>query len=66
VVNSGTTVALKWPIYPAGFVIQSTTNLAPPAAWNNLSNLVATVTNDQNYVVLNATNCNQFFRLQRP
>jgi hypothetical protein len=66
VVNSGTNVALTWPIYPAGFVIQSTTNLAPPAAWNNLSDLVATVTNDQNYVVLNATNRNQFFRLQRP
>ena len=64
--RSGTNVILQWPVYPAGFVIQSTTNLAPPVVWNSLSNLVATVTNNQNYVVLNATNRNQFFRLQRP
>jgi hypothetical protein len=66
VVKSGTNVALKWPIYPTGFVVKSTTNLVPPVVWNSLSNLVATVTNGQNYVVLNATNRNQFFRLQRP
>jgi hypothetical protein len=66
IVKSGTNVVLKWPIYPTGFVVKSTTNLAPLAAWNSLSNLVATVTNNQNYVVLNATNRNQFFRLQRP
>jgi hypothetical protein len=66
VVKSGTNFFFKWPVYPAGFVIQSTTNLAPPVVWNSLSNLVATVTNNQNYVVLNATNRNQFFQLQRP
>jgi hypothetical protein len=66
VVKSGTNIFLKWPVYPAGFVVQSTTNLAPPVVWNSLSNLVATVTNNQNYVILNATNRNQFFRLQRP
>lgn len=66
VAGSGTNIVLNWPIYPTGFVIQSTANLTPPAAWNSLSNLVATVTNRQNYVILNATNGDQFFRLQRP
>jgi hypothetical protein len=66
IVKSGTNVALKWPIYPTGFVVKSTTNLASPVVWNSLSNLVTTVTNNQNYVVLNVTNRNQFFRLQRP
>jgi hypothetical protein len=66
VVKSGTNIVLKWPVYPAGFVIQSTTNLAPPAVWNTLSKLVTTVTNNQNYVVLNVTNGCQFFRLRRP
>ena len=66
VAKSGINVVLKWPIYPTGFVVKSTTNLAPPVVWNSLSNLVTTMTNNQNYVVLNATNGNQFFRLQRP
>ena len=66
IVKSGTNIALRWPIYPTGFVVKSTTNLVPPVVWNSLSNLVTTVTNNQNYVVLNATNGNQFFRLQRP
>ncbi len=66
VVKSGTNIVLKWPIYPTSFVIQSTTNLTPPAAWNSLSNLVVPVTNNQNNAVLTATNRNQFFRLQRP
>jgi hypothetical protein len=66
VTGSGANIVLNWPIYPSGFVLQSTTNLAPPAVWNSLSNLVAMVTNNQNYMVLNGTNGNQFFRLQRP
>ena len=66
VVKSGTNVAFRWPIYPTGFVIQSTTNLAPPVIWNSLTNLVVTATNNQNYAVLNATNGSQFFRLRRP
>jgi hypothetical protein len=65
-VESGTNIVIQWPAYPTGFIIQTTTNLAPPVVWNSLSNLVATVTNGQNYVVLNATNRSQFFRLWQP
>jgi hypothetical protein len=32
--ESGTNIVLQWPIYPAGFVLQAATNLAPPVVWN--------------------------------
>jgi hypothetical protein len=65
IVKSGTNIALKWPIYPMGFILQSATNLNPLVSWGT-NNPVPVVTNNQNYVVLIATNRNQFFRLQRP
>jgi hypothetical protein len=65
-VKAGKNLVLNWPIYPTGFVLQSATNLAPPAIWNSLSIPAATVTNNQNYAVLSGTNGHQFFRLQRP
>jgi len=62
---SGTNTTLSWPIYPAGFVLESTTNLTAPIFWStNYPSPV--VTNNQNWVVLNATNHIQFFRLWRP
>jgi hypothetical protein len=60
----GTNVVLKWPIYPAGFVLQAATNLAAPV-WNT-NNPTPAVTNSQNCVMLGATNGSQFFRLWRP
>jgi len=61
-----TNAAFSWPVYPAGFTLESATNLASPAVWttNNIPPLV--VTNSQNYILLNATNANRFFRLRRP
>ena len=64
--NAGPNMVLNWPIYPTGFVLQTATNLGPSAAWSSLNNLVTTVTNQQNYAVLDGTNRNQFFRLWRP
>ena len=64
IARSGTNVVLKWPIYPAGFVLQAATNLAAPV-WNT-NNPAPSVTNNQNYVVLNVTNRNRFFQLWRP
>ena len=64
IARSGTNVVLKWPIYPAGFVLQSATNLAAPV-WNT-NNPAPAVTNNQNSVVVGATNGSQFFRLRRP
>jgi hypothetical protein len=64
IASSGTNVVLKWPIYPAGFVLQAATNLAAPV-WNT-NNPAPAVTNSQNCVTLGATNGSQFFRLRRP
>lgn len=60
----GTNVVLTFPIYPAGFTIESTTDLLS-ATWttNNLPPPV--LTNGQNYIFLNPTNPAQFFRLRR-
>ena len=65
VAKSGTNVVLNWPIYPMGFILESTTNLISPILWNTNSP-APIVTNNQNYVVLNVTNANQFFRLWCP
>ncbi len=65
VLKSGGTVAVTWPVYPAGFVLQSAGDLTPPPAWST-NNPAPLVTNNQNVVLLNATNADQFFRLQRP
>ena len=64
VARSGANVILIWPIYPAGFVLQAATNLAAPV-WNT-NNPAPAVTNNQNSVVVGATNISQFFRLWRP
>ena len=62
--KSGTNTTLTWPVYPAGFVVESATNLIAPVWINNLPS--PTVTNNMNNVKLNATNPSQFFRLRRP
>jgi hypothetical protein len=66
ITNAGPNVALSWPVYPAGFLVESTTNLISSAVWsaNNIPSPI--VTNSQNYILLNATNADQFFRLRRP
>jgi hypothetical protein len=63
--KSGDSIAVSWPVYPDGFVLQSAADLTPPVAWST-NNPAPLVTNHQNVVWLNATNANQFFRLQRP
>ena len=63
--GSGTNFTLSWPVYPAGFVVESTSGLSPPD-WSANNLPPALVTNSQNYLLLNATNASQFFRLQRP
>jgi hypothetical protein len=65
VAASGTNIALEWPVYPAGFLVESTTNLSPPVNWNT-NPPSPVLTNGQNYIFLNTTNSGQFFRLHRP
>jgi hypothetical protein len=63
--KSGTNILISWPVYPDGFVLQMATNLASSVAWNT-NNPAPVVTNNQNVVLLNATNGSHFFRLRRP
>lgn len=65
VAKSGTNIVLNWPVYPTGFILESTTNLISPILWST-NNPAPIVTNNQNYMVLSVTNANQFFRLRRP
>lgn len=58
-------ISVSWPVYPDGFVLASTTNLAAPVMWST-NNPAPVVTNNQNVVALNMTNAAQFFRLRRP
>jgi Subtilase family len=62
ITSSVTGPAIIWPLYPAGFSIETATNLLSPG-WNT-NNLPAPVINGtQNYLLLNPTNPAQFFRL---
>jgi hypothetical protein len=62
----GMNIALTFPIYPDEFLVESTTNLLPPIVWRTNSLSPPIFTNGQNYILLNATNSTQFFRLRRP
>jgi hypothetical protein len=66
VTNDGTNTALTFPIYPAGFVVETTTNLSSPVNWSTNDLPQAIFTNNQNYILLDATNSAQFFHLRRP
>jgi hypothetical protein len=63
--QSGPNLAISWPVFPDGFIVEATTNLATPN-WIELTNFIPVVTNSQNQVVLGTTNQYQFFRLRMP
>jgi hypothetical protein len=61
---TGTNVVLTWPIYPTGFILESTASLSP-ANWS--TNLPAPVVNNgTNQVTVSTANSATFFRLRRP
>ena len=62
----GDHLELTWPVYPAGFGVQSAAVPAPGFAWPTNVLLAATVTNQQNLLRLNPTNAPRFFRLVSP
>jgi hypothetical protein len=66
IAESGTNVTLAWPVYPAGFFVEATTNLIPPLVWETNDVPASVVTNNQNYILFDAANQNEFFRLRRP
>ena len=57
---------VSWPLAPAGFQLQSATDLGPPTAWSNVTAAVSVDTNAyRNVVLIPNTGGNQFFRLER-
>lgn len=64
ITGTETNVTLRWPVYPDGFRLQSTTNLAV-GSWATLTNVPALSTGT-NAMTLPTTNGTQFFRLKRP
>jgi len=62
--HTGTNSILAWPVYPAGFCVEATTNLSAPT-WSN-NNFSATFTGSTNILTLPMTNAAQFFRLRSP
>jgi hypothetical protein len=61
----GTNATLSWPVYPAGYVVETETNLQS-GAWATNGVLSIAVTNGTNQVQFPGTNGSQFFRLRRP
>lgn len=60
----GKKATISWPVYPAGFVLESASNPYPSADWS-IVNVIPVVTNNQNIVVLDASQGNRSFRLHR-
>lgn len=63
--RSGNSTTLTWPIYPAGFEVEGTTNLSSPN-WSTNGLPPASITNNRNSLLLSPTNAYQFFRLREP
>ncbi len=61
---SGGNVVLTWPIYPAGFLLESSPVVGSNTGWSGV-NIAPVVTNNQNSVMVNSSG-SQFFRLWRP
>ncbi|HSY74070.1 MAG TPA: hypothetical protein VK810_01255, partial [Dongiaceae bacterium] len=66
IAKSGTNISLSWPVYPAGFVVEATTNLSPPQIWSTNNVPPPAVTNSQNVILLSTTGAARFFRLREP
>ena len=63
--KSGADLILTWPVYPAGFRVEATTNLLS-SVWSADGLASSVVTNRINSLPLNPTNAQQFFRLREP
>lgn len=63
--KSATNLNLSWPVYPAGFAVESATNLSSPV-WRTNGVPAAVFTNGQNAVSIPMTNAVHFFRLRTP
>jgi hypothetical protein len=59
-------VTIAWPLYPAGFQLESSETPASPATWtSNSVSLTPVISNNQNTVVISPASSPMFFRLVR-
>ncbi len=63
--RGGVDPVLTWPVYPAGFGLEASTNLIL-AVWTTNDLPPTVITNGTNVIPLNPTNSTQFFRLSAP
>jgi len=61
-IASSANLTLTWPTNAVGFIVESTTSLAPPVIWSTNST-VPTVIGGQNVVTVPVTGTQQFYRL---
>jgi len=65
-VMTETKLVLSWPAYPAGFVVEASTNLVLPGGWSDATLPASGFTNGQNTLLLDAARQTQFYRLHEP
>ena len=58
-------LTLQWPAWAAPFTVWSTTNLAPPVTWTQVTNMPAT-NGEALYLTLPNAGESSFYRLQFP
>jgi hypothetical protein len=63
ITKSGTNALVTWPLYPAGFRLETSTDPFAPGTWQ--TGAVATIINQQSTVTMQTVGSN-FFRLARP
>jgi hypothetical protein len=64
-ISGGDNPALMWPLYPAGFMTETRTDMVADV-WNTNNIPAPAITNGLNIIWLNATNANQSYRLRSP
>jgi Subtilase family len=65
---SGNNLVVSWPVYPDGYVVESTTGLSPPQSWSTAGIPAPAITNNHEVVTIaiSPSVTNRFFRLRRP
>ena len=62
--RSNRNAVVSWPVYPAGFALQSSPALGSQASWTTV-NATSSVSGGRNVLSLPATNAGSYFRLHR-
>lgn len=63
VTQAGATIYIAWPSGTVGYMLQTTTNLAPIIQWSVISNGISDDGTWKTYSITNSADGNRFFRL---